>query len=49
MLELGIQTVELRHRNIHDDHCGAEFVRHVYSLLAIGRFTDHLNIALGIQ
>ena len=45
----GFQTIEQRHRDVHDDHCGTKFFDHGYRLAAVLRFADHFEVVLQFE
>ena len=47
-LSSGENAVEDRHRNIHQDHLGAEFLDQGDRLTAVLRFADHFQIGFEV-
>lgn len=44
-----LQTVEARHRHVHQHHIGPQLVRLLEHGLAVGGFSDHLHVGLCVQ
>ncbi len=45
----GINTVELRHSDIHDDHVGRELLGEADGLAAIAGFADDFDCGVGLE
>lgn len=43
----GLDAVEFRHGDVHDDHVGLEFLRFLNGLVAVGSFADDLHVGMG--
>ena len=48
-LARGLQTIEQRHGNVHQNQCGTEFFDHGDRLMAVFRFADHFKIVFEFQ
>jgi hypothetical protein len=45
----GFQTIEQRHRDVHQHHGGAKFFDHGDRLAAVFRFADHFEVVFQLQ
>jgi hypothetical protein len=45
----GFQTIEQRHRDVNDDHCGTKFFDQGDGPTAVFRFADHFEITFQLQ
>jgi hypothetical protein len=48
-LASGLQTIEQRHGNVHQNQCGTKFFGHRNRLMPVFRFADHFKIVFEFQ
>jgi hypothetical protein len=45
----GLEAIQVRHRDVHDDHVWVQRLRLPDRIGAVGRFADHFHVSLGID